>query len=84
VLWVKLGSVSIHKKRGLEDKALAEKLEHIRIPTSLFRGTKLSFLEAMVMYLKEDCNLSYRKIGLLLDRDERNVWTVYNRVLKKL
>ncbi|MEE9525613.1 MAG: hypothetical protein V3V78_03350 [Candidatus Woesearchaeota archaeon] len=52
------------------------------IPVSALR-TKLSLLEAVVVYLKENFKLSYHKIGELLQRNERTIWTVYNRAMKK-
>ena len=52
------------------------------IPVSSL-GPKLSILESTVVYLKTQFNLSYRKISQLLKRNERTVWTVYNRAQKK-
>lgn len=52
------------------------------IPVSVLR-TKLSVLEAVVVYLKDQFKLSYHKIGELLQRNERTVWTVYHRAQKK-
>jgi DNA-directed RNA polymerase specialized sigma24 family protein len=51
------------------------------IPVSVIRG-KLSVLESIVVHLKTQ-NLSYHEIALLLNRDDRTVWTVYNRALHK-
>lgn len=50
---------------------------------SIFRNNKLTTFEAIVKYLKEEKGFTYRKIGLILGRDERNIWTVYNRGKKK-
>lgn len=55
----------------------------ILVDVSIFRNNKLTIFEALVKYLKEDLNMSYHNIGELLDRDERNVWTIYNRTKKK-
>jgi len=52
------------------------------IPVSIFSNRKLSALEALVSYLK-DLGLSYRQISVLLNRDERTIWTVYKRAIKK-
>ena len=54
------------------------------IPVSIFKDRKLSVLEALVSYLKDNFNLRYREIAVLLNRDERNIWTVYNRYKKKI
>jgi DNA-directed RNA polymerase specialized sigma24 family protein len=58
-------------------------MEELLIPVSVFKKPKLTPFEAMVTYLKEEKNLNYREIGKLLKRDERNIWTVYNRAKKK-
>jgi len=55
----------------------------VQIPSSIFKDRTLSVLEAMVEYLKEKQNLTYHQIALLLNRDERNIWTVYSRAKKK-
>ena len=54
------------------------------IPSSIFVDSTLSPLEAIVSYLKDKRNLSFSEISDILDRDERNIWTVYNRAGKKL
>jgi DNA-binding CsgD family transcriptional regulator len=51
-------------------------------PLSILRNRKLSVLENLVFYLKSG-GLRYSEIAKLLNRDERTVWTVYSRALKK-
>jgi hypothetical protein len=53
------------------------------LPNTVFFDDKLAILESVVEYLKEEKGLNYRQIGKLLNRDERNIWTVYSRVRKK-
>ena len=52
------------------------------LPTSIFKDRKLTTLESIVVYLKEQ-GLKYSEIAKLLDRDQRNIWTVYSRARKK-
>ena len=52
------------------------------IPIEIFSDRRFGPLESISLYLKEK-GLKYREIASLLDRDERNIWTVYNRALKK-
>ena len=54
----------------------------IWIPVSIF-SSKLSALESVVSYLKDELSLNYRNIAILLERDERTIWTVYQRAKKK-
>ncbi|MBU1204523.1 MAG: hypothetical protein KKE93_01305 [Nanoarchaeota archaeon] len=53
------------------------------IPVNIFSKTKLSALEAIVSYLKEEFSLTYHEIAILLKRDDRTIWTVYQRAEKK-
>ena len=55
----------------------------ILIDTKIFRNTKLTTFEALVKHMKDDLKMSFHEIGELLDRDERNIWTVYSRGKKK-
>jgi hypothetical protein len=54
------------------------------IPISVFKETRLTPFELIVWYLKETKKLSYAEIGRLLNRDERNIWTVYQIAKKKV
>ncbi len=54
-----------------------------KIPASLLKNRTFSTLEAIVMYLKENYNLNFHEIALLLKRDDSTIWTVYHRALKK-
>ena len=52
------------------------------IPISIFQN-KLGALENVVLYLKDELNLSYHNIAVLLQRDDRTIWTIYNKAKKK-
>lgn len=56
----------------------------ILLPSSIFLERRLSFLESIVVYLKEVRKLTYSEIATRTNRDERNIWTLYNRAAKKL
>jgi hypothetical protein len=58
-------------------------LKSINVPTSVFKDRSVSVLESMVRFLKEKHNLTYHEIAVLLNRDDRTIWTVYSRVKKK-
>ena len=70
---------SIKKRK----ERLAVRKSEIFIPHSIFKDRKLSVLESLVSYLKDNFRLRYSEIAALLNRDERNIWTVYNRSKKK-
>jgi len=53
------------------------------IPALIISNRSLSVLESIVSYLKDNLNLRYSQIALMLHRDPRTIWTVYNRRRKK-
>ena len=69
-------------------KKLKEKLDisdyTYPIPLSIFKERRLSALESVVKFLKENYNLRYHQIAKLLNRDDRTIWTVYNKSIKKM
>ncbi len=52
------------------------------VPISIFSTTKLSANEVIIVYLKQQ-RLSYREISQLMKRNERTIWTSYQRALNK-
>ena len=54
----------------------------LRIPVLIFRDRRLSVLENIVYYLKNK-GLSHHKIAVLLNRDDRTIWTVDYRAKLK-
>ena len=49
------------------------------IPSAILVDTKLSAQEAVVTFLYDKKNLSYHEIAVLLKRNDRTIWTVYQR-----
>ena len=54
------------------------------IPLDVIKEKKFSILESIVIYLKDNFDLTYRAIGKLLQRNERTVWTVYQKGKKRV
>ncbi len=52
-------------------------------PESLTHGD-LSILEGISWYLKEHYGLQFHKIAQILRRDDRTIWTAWNRASQKL
>ena len=73
-------------KLNIEDinRLVGEKEKEILLPISIFDNTKLSALETITKYLKENKKLGFHQIGVLLNRDERCMWTTYNNSRKKM
>jgi len=55
----------------------------IKIPSRILRDRTLSILEAIVEYLREERGLTFHQIAVLLNRDDRTIWTVYRRAKEK-
>lgn len=74
----------LRMKHGLSQQQLLQVLndKEIFIPLTIFTK-KLSILEAVVKYLKEELNVSYHQIGIFLQRNERNIWHTYQHAKKK-
>ena len=66
------------KNKGLSSEIRIEN----KIPITIF-SKKLGGLEAITKYMKENLGMSYHEIAELLDRDDRTIWTSYNKAVKK-
>jgi DNA-directed RNA polymerase specialized sigma24 family protein len=40
-------------------------------------------MESVVFYMKDTLGLTYHEIAVELNRDDRTIWTVYNRAKSK-
>ena len=84
IVLIKLTNNNSNKyKKGVKRDRRVSTNSTFQIPTSIFKDRKVSVLEALVEYLKDKKGLSYHEISILINRDERNIWTVYNRAKKK-
>jgi len=54
----------------------------VSIPVSIFKDSKLTVFESIVVYLKES-GFKFKKIAELLNRNYRTIWTVYSRAKKR-
>jgi len=54
----------------------------IELPTSIF-SKELGALETVCRYLKDELNLTFSDISILINRDERTVWSSYKNSLQK-
>jgi len=54
------------------------------VPVSIFNNEKLSVLEAVVKYLREIQELTLKDISVVLNRNNKTIWTTYNNASKKM
>lgn len=66
----------IRVKEEREDKI-------VEIPSSILRDRRLAPLESITEYLKDMQGMSFHEIAVLLNRDDRTIWTCYSRAKKK-
>jgi len=80
-------SKSVWQAYNESKKKLEKKFEILPtryfIPVSILQNKELSVLENIVVYLKEEFSLRYHEIAVLLKRDDRTIWSVYQKARKK-
>lgn len=64
-------------------KTKPEEKKEYSIPITIFSNRTLSTLEHIITYLKEHHKMRYKEIATLLNRDQRTIWTTYQRAKKK-
>ena len=64
--------------------SLKEKKDSDLIPVSIFDNEKLSILEALVKYMKENLRLRHVAIGTILRRSDKTIWATYSKSRKKM
>ena len=80
---------NVSKKHNLDPKNVLNLINKtiekngILIPCNLFQNRELGVLEVITKFLKEQHNLTYKNISLLLNRDQRTIWATYNLSKKK-
>ena len=70
-------------KKKMEAKFVVTEISPYSIPVSILKDRNLSVLENVASYLKDTFGLTYHKIAVLLNRNDRTIWTVYQRAKKK-
>lgn len=71
----------LRSKSKLSKKELRDvlyKSEEINLPVSIFKN-KLSTLEIIVKYLKDELGLTFADISKAINRDHRTIWHAYKR-----
>ena len=83
---IELISYFISELKKLQDTAVQEiagKKDFI-IPIGVFGNDKLSSLEAIAKYMKEDLKLGFSKIAKMLNRSSKTIWATYHNAAKKM
>lgn len=78
-------SLTIRKNMWTVDnknEAVLSIAPQISIPINILKNN--SSLQAIVFYLKEDLNMSFSNIAKLINRDQRTVWSTYDKSKNKI
>lgn len=75
--------VSKKCKKGRSDSKIISKHSKLEVPIFALRKRPLTTYEALVVYLKDNSDLNYHTIAILLNRDERDIRKVYFRAIRK-
>ncbi len=78
-IWINYNN-SLKKKREMIE--IKEEREEI-IPIQVFSDRRFSILESLIYYLREK-GLKNREVARTLNKDPRNVWSLYSRAVKKM
>jgi len=70
-------------KKGLSKEEILSKYSALALPLSVLRNKPLTIYEALILHLKDNHNINYHNIAVLLERDERDVRKVYYRAKDK-
>ena len=74
--------ISFNKLIGMLKKIRKEE-EILKVASSIFRERTLGILEALTKFLREEHNMRYSEIAMLLNRDNRVIWRTYHNAKKK-
>ncbi|MEK6818591.1 MAG: hypothetical protein AABY10_01520, partial [Nanoarchaeota archaeon] len=72
-----------NKAKEKQKDLMKIKDKEIYISADIFKNKKLTILESIVIHLREK-GLKYSEIGGFINRDQRNLQTIYSRAVKKL
>lgn len=73
---------SLEKKHRIRSDRIFKLASELVVPASIFKP-EMTVLEAIVKYMKENKGYSLHEIGVLLNRNERNIWHAYDKARKK-
>jgi len=75
----------LNKKLNIRDPnySILNKYTKLKVPIFALRKRPLTTYEALVVYLKDNSDLNYHTIAILLNRDERDIRKVYFRAIRK-
>jgi hypothetical protein len=64
---------------GVRSKSELNQDVSIAIPSFVFRDRSVAVMESLVEFLKDQKGFSIQEIAILLNRNQRTIWTVYHR-----
>lgn len=65
------------KMKGFDREIAEESYRNMQISLSLLSSKDITILGSVIIYLKDQKKLNYHEIGITINRDERNIRTLY-------
>jgi len=72
-----------HQAKDKGKISLDDVKNELFIPVSIFKNRKLSVLENLAIFAKEELSISVKSLSLLINKSQSTVWTAYSRAQKK-
>jgi len=72
-----------HRSKEKTTERFSIKKSKYHVPVSVFSDRNIGFLEALSEFCHDSLQLKYSQIARIIDRDDRTVWTAYNRAKLK-
>ncbi len=79
-----LSSLPPNEKKEIISLLKEQVKDEFSVPISAFKNDKLSCLETIVKFLKENSGLKLVRIAGILNRNSKTVWATYSKAVKKL
>ena len=79
-----LKSLPTEEKKEIISLLKEQVKDEFSVPISAFNNDKLSCLETIVKFLRENLGLKLVRISGLLNRNSKTIWATYNKAVKKL
>lgn len=75
--------MNFKKNSRKSSRYTSDRSHEILLPSTIFCDRNLSFLESIVVYLREEHKLGFSEIASLLNRNRKTIWTIYQRSIAK-
>ncbi|MBW2971040.1 hypothetical protein KY320_02670 [Candidatus Woesearchaeota archaeon] len=76
-------AVTYYKARAKQKEIFTDLDYTHAVPIKALRQKEFTSIEAVVVHYKKELGLRFSQIAKIMNRDDRTIWTIYNRCQKK-